>query len=70
MRVTLSAKVRSTYTTFTKEFKNRQHMLNYMEFMRRKGYHFIGHLECTPEAGLVQAQEDAYFDNFCKANNI
>lgn len=70
MKATLTAKVRREYKTFTREFNDRRHMNNYMEKMRRSGYHFIGIEVHNDEGAYVQAQEEAYFDNFCQLNNI
>jgi hypothetical protein len=47
----------------------------YFDTSTRKAYHpesqkVKDHKEGRSDAGLSTAQEDAYFDNFCQANNI
>ena len=72
MKVKFDAKLRGKYSTWTKIFNDRNHLNNYMNLMMRKGYHFIGiyHEERTPESLYIEAQENEYFDNFCRNNNI
>lgn len=72
MKVTFSAKLRHEYKSWTKILNDKKHLTNYINLMQRKGYHFIGiyHDERTQESLYVEAQENAYFDNFCRNNNI
>jgi hypothetical protein len=71
MIVTFSAKLRHSYKSWSKHFNDRNHMNNYIKLMTNKGYHFIGiHYDSNNDLNLVEAQENAYFDNFCINNNI
>lgn len=72
MQVTFSAKLRHEYKSWTKILNDKKHLTNYMNLMTNKGYHFIGvyYDETNHDENLVNAQENAYFDNFCINNNI
>lgn len=72
MIATLNIKKGNTYKVITKHFNDENHLNNYVKFMSKKGYKFINIVteEKHPDASLVEAQENAYFDNFCRINNI
>lgn len=71
MIATLNTKQGNTYKVITKHFNDEIHLNNYVKFMSKKGYKFIEIVtEKNPDASLVEAQENAYFDNFCRINNI
>jgi hypothetical protein len=78
MKRVITFKKGSQYKIFSKEFKDANHQLNYLNFMERRGYKLIGidHLESEQEIerrsiqSYVQAQEEEYFNNFCRNNNI
>ena len=71
MIATLNIKKGKTYKVITKHFNDEIHLNNYVKFMSKKGYKFIEIVtEKNPDASLVEAQENAYFDNFCRINNI
>lgn len=71
MITTLNIKQGNTYKVITKYFNDEIHLNNYVKFMTRKGYKFLEIVtEKHPDASLVEAQENAYFDNFCLLNNI
>jgi len=42
----------------------------YYDKNTRQCYTIDSQTQQTPEAAMVQANENAYFDNFCMANNI
>jgi dihydroorotase len=71
MITTLNIKKGNTYQVITKYFNDENHLNNYVKFMSKKGWKFIDIVtEGHPDATIVEAQENAYFDNFCILNNI
>jgi hypothetical protein len=42
----------------------------YYDASKRKCYTLKSQIEADSIANMVQANEDAYFDSFCQANNI
>jgi len=78
MKATITLKRNRKYKIVSKQFNDQQHMDNYIDFMCRKGFSFIGvhpeesgsEAEQKSLSDYVEAQENAYFDNFCRNNNI
>lgn len=72
MRAILSIKKGRDYKTIEKDFNGKSHLDNYILLMERKGTKIIGvkMAETNSDADYIQANEDAYFDNFCITNNI
>jgi hypothetical protein len=45
-------------------------LLNILELIEKGEYDIEEHIEDKDLSNHIQAQEDAYFDNFCQQNNI
>lgn len=59
--------------TITKTFNGQGHLDNYISLMQRKGYSVDLHRvdnDIDGAGAAIQAEQELYFDNFCRQNNI